>query len=61
MLILTRNVGESVNIGDSITIEVVRVIGERNVKLGVQAPADVSVCRGPLKAGKKPPPGRTGS
>ena len=44
MLILTRKVGESVLIGDDIFITVLSVRGNQ-VKLGVQAPKEVSVHR----------------
>ena len=44
MLILTRKVGESVLIGDDISITVLSVRGNQ-VKLGVQAPKEVSVHR----------------
>ena len=42
MLILTRKVGESVLIGDDISIT---VLSGNQVKLGVQAPKEVSVHR----------------
>lgn len=44
MLILTRKVGESVLIGDDISITVLSVRGNQ-IKLGVQAPKEVSVHR----------------
>jgi len=44
MLILTRKVGESVLIGENISITVLSVRGNQ-VKLGVQAPKEVSVHR----------------
>ena len=44
MLILTRRVGETVMIGDSITVTVLRVKGNQ-VRLGVNAPKSVSVQR----------------
>ena len=44
MLILTRRVGESVMIGDDITVTVLGVKGNQ-VRLGVNAPRDVSVHR----------------
>ena len=44
MLILTRKGGESVLIGDDISITVLSVRGNQ-VKLGVQAPKEVSVHR----------------
>ena len=44
MLILTRRVGESLMIGDEVTVTVLEVKGNQ-VRLGVNAPKDVSVHR----------------
>jgi carbon storage regulator len=44
VLILTRRIGESVNIGNDITITVLRAKGIQ-VRLGIQAPKDVPVHR----------------
>lgn len=44
MLILTRRVGESVMIGDEVTITVLGVKGNQ-VRIGVNAPKDVAVHR----------------
>lgn len=44
MLILTRRVGESVMIGDNVTITVLGVKGNQ-VRIGVNAPKDVAVHR----------------
>ncbi len=44
MLILTRRVGESLMIGDEITITVLGVKGNQ-VRIGVNAPKNVSVHR----------------
>lgn len=44
MLILTRKVGESLLIGDDISITVLSVRGNQ-VKIGINAPKDVSVHR----------------
>ncbi|AXH82369.1 TPA: carbon storage regulator CsrA [Haemophilus influenzae] len=44
MLILTRKVGESILIGDDISITVLSVRGNQ-VQLGVEAPKEVSVHR----------------
>jgi len=44
MLILTRRVGESVMIGDDVSITVLGVKGNQ-VRIGVNAPKDVSVHR----------------
>jgi carbon storage regulator len=44
MLILTRRVGEAVMIGDEVTVTVLGVKGNQ-VRVGVNAPKDVSVHR----------------
>lgn len=44
MLILTRRIGETVMIGDDVTITVLGVKGNQ-VRLGVNAPRDVAVHR----------------
>lgn len=44
MLILTRRVGETLMVGDEITVTVLGVKGNQ-VRLGVNAPRDVSVHR----------------
>lgn len=44
MLILTRRIGESIQIADNITVVVLGVQGNQ-VRLGVQAPAGVAVDR----------------
>jgi carbon storage regulator len=44
MLILTRRVGEAVMIGNEVTVTVLGVKGNQ-VRLGVNAPKDVSVHR----------------
>lgn len=44
MLILTRKVGEVINIGDDISVCVIE-ISKGNVKLGINAPKDVSILR----------------
>lgn len=45
MLILTRKVGESITIGDgSVTVSVMDIKG-RQVRLGIEAPADMPIHR----------------
>ncbi len=44
MLILTRRIGETIKIGDEITVTVLGVKGNQ-VRLGVGAPRDVAVHR----------------
>lgn len=44
MLILTRRVGEALKVGDDVTVTVLGVKGNQ-VRIGVDAPADVAVHR----------------
>ncbi len=44
MLILTRRVGETLNIGDDVTVTVLGVKGNQ-VRIGVNAPREVAVHR----------------
>lgn len=44
MLILTRRVGETVTIGDEVTVTVLAVKGNQ-IRLGVKAPREVAVHR----------------
>ena len=44
MLVLTRNLGESIRIGDNIIVKVVD-LDSRHVKLGIDAPRAVTVNR----------------
>jgi len=47
MLVLTRKLGEIVRVGEAITVRVLEVKGNQ-VRLGVEAPADVRISRGGL-------------
>lgn len=47
MLVLTRKKQERIQIGDSVTITVVRIKGN-TVRVGIEAPKDVRVVRGEL-------------
>jgi carbon storage regulator len=44
MLILTRKMGETIMIGDNITVTVLGVSGSQ-IRIGINAPTDVSVHR----------------
>jgi carbon storage regulator len=56
-LVLTRRVNERIRIGDTITVEVVRVTGGQ-VRLSIEAPKDVLIARDEVwelvKQSKKP-------
>ena len=44
MLVLTRKLGESIRIGDTIVVKIVDLDG-RHVKLGIEAPKNIAVNR----------------
>jgi carbon storage regulator len=44
MLVLTRRLGESINIGDDVKITVVDIDGKQ-VKIGIEAPRNISIFR----------------
>lgn len=45
MLILTRRIGESIIIGDNITLTVLGINKHKQIKLGIDAPKETSVHR----------------
>jgi carbon storage regulator len=47
MLILTRRIGETLFLGDDITVTVVGINGNQ-VRIGIEAPLDVQVMRSEL-------------
>ena len=47
MLVLTRKVSERIQIGDDITLTIVRLEGNK-VRIGIEAPANVKVKRDEL-------------
>ena len=49
MLVLSRKIGERIIINDTITVEVLQVVGNR-IRLGVTAPAGVPIMREELLA-----------
>lgn len=48
MLVLSRREGERIRIGDSITVTVVRCIGDK-VRIGIEAPPEMLILRGELE------------
>ena len=50
MLVLSRKVGERIQIGDHITVTVVRIQGPTGVRLGIEAPPEMAVAREELVA-----------
>lgn len=44
MLVLSRKVGEEIQVGENVTITVVRIQGDK-VRIGIKAPDDVKVYR----------------
>ena len=50
MLVLTRKAQQQIQIGDNITVTIVRVKGQ-SVRIGIEAPRNVRVVRGELQPG----------
>ena len=60
MLVLTRKLGEEIVVGDNIRVKVLAIVGNR-VRLGLEAPPEVSILRRELEMAlhcpnKAPPP-----
>lgn len=53
MLVLSRRERERIKLGDSIVVTVVRVSGDK-VRLGIEAPRDITVLREELDVHEKP-------
>lgn len=49
MLILTRHVGQSVYIGDDITVKITAIINGNNIEVGIEAPKDIRIHREEIK------------
>lgn len=60
MLILTRRVGETLMVGDEVTVTVLGVKGNQ-VRIGVNAPRDVAVHREEIYERIKQEQGQTGN
>jgi carbon storage regulator len=55
MLVLSRKVGESILIGDDVEITIVEIRGNK-IRLGIEAPRDVTVIRSELEGPHDAPP-----
>lgn len=51
MLVLSRKKNESIIIGDNVTVTIVEIRGDK-VKIGIEAPVDVSVDRVEVREAK---------
>ena len=47
MLVITRKQDESIALGSDIVIRIIK-LGKNSVRIGIEAPRSVSVCRGEL-------------
>lgn len=48
MLVLTRKINESILIGSTVEVRILKTHGNK-VMIGLSAPRDVSICRGELQ------------
>jgi carbon storage regulator len=55
MLVLSRNPGQAIRIGDDIVVRVLEVLDNR-VKLAFEAPADVEIWRDEIPFDEEPAP-----
>ena len=49
MLVLTRKIQETINIGDDVEVKVLKISNDR-VRIGIDAPDEVKIRRGELRA-----------
>ena len=54
MLVLSRKEGERIKLGDEVVLTIVRLSGD-NVRVGIDAPAEMVVLRDELQAFATPP------
>lgn len=47
MLVLSRRVGESIEIGNNVTVKVVRINGDK-IRIGIEAPPEINIRRSEL-------------
>lgn len=50
MLVVSREVGERIKVGDDVWVTIMRVDGKKRVRVGVEAPEDVKIVREELLA-----------
>ncbi len=47
MLVLSRKVGQTIRIGDQVSITITQIKG-KNIRIGIEAPAEIAIRRGEL-------------
>lgn len=52
MLILTRKKGETICIGHDVTVTILDIKGGAQIRIGIQAPKEVSIDRAEIRARK---------